>query len=167
MTAASGKAAASAQESPDGFGKQILDRKRDELCERAVAGAAEDPEARAGRILAVSPVEPRKDHHLLAGVPAHARAVGARHEWQRKRIDPGPDEEVPPVQPRRPQLDEDLAGPGLRIGDGFVSELVPLVDAYRLHQLSSPSVPGAQAGLESLLSGSVSIRSSPFATSSR
>ena len=39
------------------------------------------------------------------------------------------------------------------------------MDADRLHQPSSPSVRGAQAGLESLLSGSVSIRSSPFATS--
>jgi hypothetical protein len=96
----------------------------DPLRVRPLVGDAEDAEARAGRSLVVAPVERRVDHHLGADGDAldagadrgdDPGAVAAEHGRQRD-FAADPDPQVTPVQRCRDEVDADLSGPGLRVG---------------------------------------------------
>jgi hypothetical protein len=67
---------------------------------------AEDLEGGGGKAVVVTPGQRGQDDHLLAGVAAHAGAVGAEDLRERDLVPAAAHDHVVPVQRRGAQLDD-------------------------------------------------------------
>ena len=110
---------------PAGLREDVLGRHQQQLRVGPVVGAAEDAEAGGGRVLAAAPAERGEGDDLVAlgqagdalAERAHgAGAVRARDHREGARGDALAHEDVAPVERRRAEGDEHLAGAGDGIG---------------------------------------------------